>query len=747
MCLVGAKIFAEEASLNIYGQTAGTGELIARGSSYPAPDSVGIGSCLNGAGGSVPTSRTARPARKWGREARSEEVRARREEMWECGSMGMRKWGNEKVRKCCISAFSHFLIFALSYSHILTLHSASLTDGFISLEKDGLQFNGSNWIETDYCPAAGDRFECDVMVDAVQSNASAAVFGTVRESEPERTFAFYVRQGGDDSSVVTYGDMASGGFFPRGKEVSLSVGPDGATWTWDGGSDRLSLMPGFARDGVMPLLIGDANAARREDGILPAGTGATMKLHRFRIWRGGLELVHDYVPCSNAVSGILGVFDLCETAGKNPFRGLNMLSDIPYRASGQKIPTMVEFVCSNAFLVLPDTTVLKDNCWYFVRDAVSCGSITVEGSAHLILGAGAKLTARAISGGTLAVYGQPQGVGELTVAGTVSSGLTVEGGFLSAGTVSGDALAVVGGTMKADSVNAGGVTIDGGSVMAPGETVMATNSAGHKIYCVTVVWKEGSEEGKGLRLEGLSGYGTNDIYAIDNRVYLWLPNGTYDFTLSNGETTYRYHAVVDGANITVEPLPQMVPVMPGELVVRDTAEEATNVAKNAVLTLRDDVSAMFGGDEEAKAEYCAKFGFAVVPTSGGQWAVVAGLKPEAWSNLVETAQAATRQIPVADIAALPLYTPTNVTAKGCGVPGFYYSFYSGSTVTNLGALADEKGRNVLCGTDGDVEFSGVVKPSDTAGFFTIGVGETPGVQPSDRAELEPPATMGSQSEW
>ena len=29
----------------------------------------------------------------------------------------------------------------------------------------------------------------------------------------------------------------------------------------------------------------------------------------------------------------------------------------------------------------------------------------------------------------------------------------------------------------------------------------------------------------------------------------------------------------------------------------------------------------------------------------------------------------------ADIAALPLNTPTNLTTKGCGVPGFCYSFW------------------------------------------------------------------------
>ena len=78
-------------------------------------------------------------------------------------------------------------------------------------------------------------------------------------------------------------------------------------------------------------------------------------------------------------------------------------------------------------------------------------------------------------------------------------------------------------------------------------------------------------------------------------------------------------------------------------------------------------------------------------------------------------------------------TPTNVTAKGCGVPGFYYSFYSGGAVTDLRAVAAEGGRNILCGSNGDVEFSGVTKPSDAAGFFSIGVEVTPGVQPSDRS--------------
>ena len=172
------------------------------------------------------------------------------------------------------------------------------------------------------------------------------------------------------------------------------------------------------------------------------------------------------------------------------------------------------------------------------------GRLSVEGAA------GAKLTARAISGGTLAVYGQPQRVGELTVAGTVSSGLTVEGGFLSAGKISGETFAVVGGTLEADAVSSARKTIDGGSVKV-GQTTFV-NRANQPLYRVTVK-VEGLRVEK-LRVEGLKDYGTNDIYAIDDRVYLWLPKGEHWFTISDGTKTHCYFADVNNKDIVVEPL-------------------------------------------------------------------------------------------------------------------------------------------------------------------------------------------------
>ena len=101
---------------------------------------------------------------------------------------------------------------------------------------------------------------------------------------------------------------------------------------------------------------------------------------------------------------------------------------------------------------------------------------------------------------------------------------------------------------------------------------------------------------------------------------------------------------------------------------------------------------------------------------------------EAWTNLVETARAATRQIDVAGISSLPLGVATNVTVTGCE-PGFFYSLYNGKEVTNVKANVDARNRNVLCGVDAKVAFPFVVKPSPESGFFSIGALTTPTIEP------------------
>ena len=63
--------------------------------------------------------------------------------------------------------------------------------------------------------------------------------------------------------------------------------------------------------------------------------------------------------------------------------------------------------------------------------------------------------------------------------------------------------------------------------------------------------------------------------------------------------------------------------------------------------------------------------------------------------------------------------------------------YGGSTVTNLKAFVSEASRNVLCEPGKPVKFSEVMKPSDAAGFFSVGVKEAGDVQPSDHGIVVP----------
>ena len=124
--------------------------------------------------------------------------------------------------------------------------------------------------------------------------------------------------------------------------------------------------------------------------------------------------------------------------------------------------------------------------------------------------------------------------------------------------------------------------------------------------------------------------------------------------------------------------------------------------------------------------YRLMFRFVVRPSVGGKYAVVAELTPEAQSNLAVSADAVTADLDLAAIVALPAAATTNLVTVG-GIPGFYYTLYDGAAVTNLTTDADN--RNLLCNEKTEVEFPAVKKPSDAAGFFSIGVKETPDVNP------------------
>ena len=186
--------------------------------------------------------------------------------------------------------------------------------------------------------------------------------------------------------------------------------------------------------------------------------------------------------------------------------------------------------------------------------------------------------------------------------------------------------------------------------------------------------------------------------------------------------------------------PSTVQVTPGVPVVFDTAEDATNGMKLAVIAPSAKVAEMFGGDAAAKAAYCAMFGLYVGPTADGKWAVEALLEPEPWTNVVESAQDATLQLPVQRIAEWQSGDePISALLTNC-VPGFYYSLFDGAAVTNIRAVQIEKDLNVLCGTDKKVVIPEVTKPigGQDSGFFTIGVKETSDIVPGSEGKVPVP---------
>ncbi len=157
-------------------------------------------------------------------------------------------------------------------------------------------------------------------------------------------------------------------------------------------------------------------------------------------------------------------------------------------------------------------------------------------------------------------------------------------------------------------------------------------------------------------------------------------------------------------------------VTPGCPIEYGTEEAAMAAMAVAVVAPSEAVQGVLTAEGAADG-YTAKF-TTEVRQKDDKWLLAAELTPEAWTNLMENATAAARQIPVAEIAALSMEAATNVVLTGC-TPGFYYSLNSGTAVTNITADAEAENLGVLCGADGVVEFPMVKKPDEGAGFFKV----------------------------
>lgn len=157
-------------------------------------------------------------------------------------------------------------------------------------------------------------------------------------------------------------------------------------------------------------------------------------------------------------------------------------------------------------------------------------------------------------------------------------------------------------------------------------------------------------------------------------------------------------------------------VSPGFPLEYESEEKATAAKAMAAIMPTEQVAAVLTGEGMVDA-YKAMFTAEAVQKDD-KWLLSAELTPEAWTNLMENATAATCQLPVGEIALLAPEATTNAVVTGC-TPGFYYSLYAGTDLTALAPDANQENLNVLCGADGVVEFPKVSKPSEAVGFYKV----------------------------
>ena len=169
-----------------------------------------------------------------------------------------------------------------------------------------------------------------------------------------------------------------------------------------------------------------------------------------------------------------------------------------------------------------------------------------------------------IFGGTVTanggVYGAGIGGGDSGAGGTVN----INGGRVTAvgdgggkgigggNGKGGGSVNITGGTVSASGWNGiGPAKIDGGNVKAVSTNGHApfdpqpTNAMHTNVYCVTVTLGENARS-EGASIAGLTDYGTGGVYPLDgNKLYLYLPNGDYSFSV-NGR---MYRAIVHNAGV------------------------------------------------------------------------------------------------------------------------------------------------------------------------------------------------------
>ena len=269
-----------------------------------------------------------------------------------------------------------------------------------------------------------------------------------------------------------------------------------------------------------------------------------------------------------------------------------------------------------------------------------------------------------------------------------------------------------------------------GMADAPGFTILEQGNAykvsfsngwGH-VYSIRAI--EGTEA-VGVDGQDLALYEDLESLNSDSKWGTYFFDGDYNvgtkefFVKKPTQASFLIGLAVDGRlQEYIQVGSAAVEVTPGYPVAYDTEAAATAAKAIASVVPSEAVAAVLTGDGMVDA-YKAKF-TAEVKQEDDKWYLSAELTPQAWTNLMESATAATRQIPVGEIALLPPEATTNIVLTGC-TPGFYYSLHCGAAVTDIHADADAENLGVLCGAAGVVEFPVVKKPSEGEGFFKVTV--------------------------
>lgn len=167
----------------------------------------------------------------------------------------------------------------------------------------------------------------------------------------------------------------------------------------------------------------------------------------------------------------------------------------------------------------------------------SAGVLTVYGGSNGAAGAGGISGKNAgkiiINGGRIYANGQNGGSGIGGGKGATADTITINGGTVVA-THTGDGYDIGSGQGAAATP----IIIKGGSVKATSFNGTPTNGSGQQVYRVTIGNLEPNTAVSVVDIEGLDAYGTTDIYSDEQgKIYLWLPNGVYNFKVNNSTYT------------------------------------------------------------------------------------------------------------------------------------------------------------------------------------------------------------------